>query len=57
MGLLSKRLEKDTYTELNKHIQEVADSLDIPVKWGGTFKTASGKPWFDGHHWQLEVNQ
>ena len=46
-----------TYTELNKHIQEVADSLDIPVKWGGTFKTARGKPWFDGHHWQLEVNQ
>lgn len=46
-----------TYTELNEHIQEVADSLGIPVKWGGTFKTASGKPWFDGHHWQLEVNQ
>ena len=44
-----------TYTELDKHIQKVADYLNVPIRWGGTFKRANGKPWFDGHHWQIET--
>lgn len=43
------------YAAINDHIQECAERLGIVVKWGGTFRKANGKPFIDGHHWQIET--
>lgn len=34
-------------------VVNAADSLRVAIRWGGTFRTASGKPWFDGPHFEL----
>lgn len=43
----------NVYSELNDHFQEVANSLGLKLKWGGTFKRANGKPFVDAGHWEL----
>lgn len=30
-----------------------ADQLGVSIRWGGTFRTATGRPWFDGPHFEL----
>lgn len=34
-------------------MQTAANELDVKIRWGGTFRTAQGKPWFDGPHFEL----
>lgn len=42
-----------TYETLNDHLQEIANSLGVKLKWGGNFKRANGKPFVDAGHWEL----
>lgn len=53
--IFNNRLDEryTTYEMLNDHLQEVANSLGVKLKWGGTFKRANGKPFVDAGHWEL----
>lgn len=34
-------------------VNRAADAEGITVRWGGTFRDARGRPWFDGPHFEL----
>lgn len=34
-------------------VLRAADAEGVAVRWGGTFRDAKGRPWFDGPHFEL----
>lgn len=48
------RWEFSVYERLWRDCMRIASiRLDVPIAWGGDFKSASGKPLMDGPHFQL----
>lgn len=45
------------YIVIAKHIKAVAKELGISIRWGGDFKDAKGRPWFDGCHIELSKSK
>jgi peptidoglycan L-alanyl-D-glutamate endopeptidase CwlK len=45
--------DKYYYDYLGQLFEAVALELNIPIKWGGRFKNAQGKPFYDGVHVEL----
>ena len=39
--------------EVSKIMFAAAKELGVPIEWGGNFKRANGKPFYDGPHYQL----
>jgi peptidoglycan L-alanyl-D-glutamate endopeptidase CwlK len=42
------------FRRLAKAMQRAADDEGVALVWGGTFRDRSGKPWFDGPHFELD---
>jgi peptidoglycan LD-endopeptidase CwlK len=45
--------DKKYYDYLGELFETTAKELNINVKWGGRFKKADGKPFYDGPHVEL----
>jgi peptidoglycan L-alanyl-D-glutamate endopeptidase CwlK len=47
---------KDTgaFRRLAGAMQRAADAEGVPLIWGGSFRDAKGRPWFDGPHFELD---
>lgn len=41
------------YRAIATAVAMAADELGVRVRWGGSFKTRDGRPWFDGPHFEL----
>ena len=45
--------DKDAFRRMAGAVLRAADAEGVPVVWGGGFRDAKGRYWFDGPHFEL----
>lgn len=45
--------DREAFRDMANVVFLAAITLQVPIKWGGNFRTAAGKPWFDGPHFEI----
>lgn len=45
--------DRTIYTDISHAVLGAAVELGVRVRWGGSFKTRDGRPWFDGPHFEV----
>lgn len=50
-----KTWDHEIYRSIAWAMDEAAKELGVRIRWGGTFKTRKGEPYFDGPHFELLI--